>query len=213
MKKALIIIIIICLQQSGFSQEIDKNFFFLGCTSEISSYSHNKLFIKKPKVHLVLDESDTCKRLAIEKILAKKFQPFNPSKLSNYIELKSPKYNRLIRSNYKTFKCYDDYDNIHYWVYGIDTVKANTLTSLNKLSYLIGSLLMYGSIEDGICTIKMGNSKNKYLFILSIIKSNNYKIIESSINKNKVPTIYRIQFVPDEELINFIDSCLNHCIP
>lgn len=212
MKQISILVTILFMNLFGSSQEINKNFFFLGCTSEISGYN-NSFLVFKPKIHLILDESDTCKKLIIEKITVKKFQSYKHDEFTQYVELKSHTFSRLIRLFYKTFQCYSVNDNVHYWVYGIDPEKVNILNSKEKLSYLMGVLLMYGSKDNGVFTIKMGNSKNKYIFILNILKSINYTIIESSINTNKVPVIYSIQFIPDENFIKKIDTCFSNCFP
>ena len=212
MKQTSILLLLISFRLICFSQEINRKFFLLGSSSETSGYYHKKLIVIKPKPILLLYRTDTCRINMIEKITGSKFYNYKRNGTDNLVRLKSLRYNWLLRSYYKIYRFPETTDYSKYWVYGINAKKVSQLDYNKQISYLFGTLLMHGSFENGICTIMMGNSNYKYLFLVDIIKSLNFEIIESCINYDKVPVIYMVRFIPDTKFKDYLSVRLTRCL-
>lgn len=206
--KKLVLFFLILNTISFKTQEIDKNFYLLGAISE---YPHRIYKEKNPlnsgfivNFHQGFYKKEIAR---LEDVAQVKFiQAPKVEKCSNCDEFKNLVSKDLekeinqyynIPENINSRKSFSPDQNIE---------KVLNSSKNQQISYLLGSFLLYGSIDKQSkkYIISVANNNNKFEILKKILANLENKIINAEIINN-IPIIYKIEFMPNKKLKNWLE--------
>lgn len=112
---------------------------------------------------------------------------------------------------------YSDSTDLDYPVYAMRLNKSHFKTAQQKISFLAGTFLRYGKLEQGNITLAFANSASHYNMTVLFIKQLGFKILSTSIISETIPARQTIAFVPSEKYtalftyLNSIKPTVNKC--
>ncbi len=97
-------------------------------------------------------------------------------------------------------------NNIDYFIYSMKLKTKSFETDYKKVSFILGSFILHGIIENGEFKIRMANSLSHYNVLLIFLKDLKFSYKTSEICSDCIPTAQSVSFVPTTEYLTLFKN-------